>query len=126
MTGGNDKGAYYANLGYYNEDGIARNSFYRRLNFTLNGDYKIRNWLKSESNVSFARANWRDQAQTSDVNYWGRLLMAAPTMRGTNSNGDPLLGRNAGDGNPAVNMDKYSRKNQSDKFTLAQSFKVDL
>ncbi|MFX1703962.1 SusC/RagA family TonB-linked outer membrane protein [Chitinophaga sp. CC14] len=126
MTGGNEKGAYYANLGYYNEDGIARKSFYKRLNFTLNGDYKIRTWLKSESNVSFSRANSRDQAQTSDVNYWGRLLMAAPTMRGNNSNGEPLLGRNAGDGNPAVNMDKYSRKNQADKFTLAQSFKVDL
>ncbi|MEY4660914.1 MAG: hypothetical protein RLZZ42_866, partial [Bacteroidota bacterium] len=102
MSGGNDKGTYYANLGMYNEDGIAKSSFYRRLNFVINGDYKIKSWLKSESSVAYARANWRDQAQTSDGNYWGRILMAAPTMRGVNENGEVLLGRNAGDGNPTL------------------------
>ena len=126
MSGGNDKGTYFANLGLYNEDGIAKSSFYRRLNFALNGDYKIKSWLKSESNIAYARANWRDQAQTSDGNYWGRILMAAPTMRGTNHLGDVLLGRNAGDGNPTLNESKFIRKNQSDKFTLAQSFRAEL
>ncbi len=126
MSGGSDKGTYYANVGLYNEDGIAKSSFYRRLNFILNGDYKIRKWLKSESSVAYAKANWRDQAQTSDGNYWGRILMAAPTMRGVNHNGEVLLGRNAGDGNPTLNESKFIRKNQSDKFTLSQSLKADL
>jgi TonB-linked SusC/RagA family outer membrane protein len=126
MSGGNDRGTYYANLGMYNEDGIAKSSFYRRLNFVINGDYKIKSWLKSESSVAYARANWRDQAQTSDANYWGRILMAAPTMRGVNANGDVLLGRNAGDGNPTLNEPQFIRRNQSDKFTLSQSFKADL
>ena len=126
MSGGNDKGTYYANLGMYNEDGIAKSSFYRRLNFVINGDYKIKSWLKSESSVAFAKANFRDQAQTSDGNYWGRILMAAPTMRGVNENGDVLLGRNAGDGNPTINEPQFIRRNQSDKFTLSQSLKADL
>ena len=125
MSGGNDKGAYYANLGYYNENGLAKTAFYQRLSFVLNGDYKIKDWLKSESSVSWTRANWRDQAQTSDASYWGRILMAAPTMRGTNYNGDVLLGRNAGDGNPALNADKFIRNNQTDKTTFSQAFKVD-
>lgn len=126
MSGGNDKGTYYANLGLYNEDGIAKSSFYRRLNFVINGDYKIKSWLKSESSVAFAKANFRDQAQTSDASYWGRILMAAPTMRGTNQNGEVLLGRNAGDGNPTINEPKFIRRNQSDKFTLSQSLRADL
>jgi len=126
MSGGNDKGTYYANLGMYNEDGIAKSSFYRRLNFVINGDYKIKSWLKSESSVAFAKANFRDQAQTSDASYWGRILMAAPTMRGVNENGDVLLGRNAGDGNPTINEPQFIRRNQSDKFTLSQSLKADL
>jgi len=127
MNGGNDKGGYYANLGYYNEDGLSLGTFYRRLNFTLNGDYKIKNWLKSESSLAFARANWRDQSlQNGEANYWGRMLSAPPTMRGTNANGELILGRDASDGNPAINIDKYKRNNQSDKFTLGQSFKVDL
>jgi TonB-linked SusC/RagA family outer membrane protein len=126
MSGGNDRGTYFANLGMYNEDGIAKASFYRRLNFVINGDYKIKSWLKSESSVAFAKANFRDQAQTSDASYWGRILMAAPTMRGVNENGDVLLGRNAGDGNPTINEPQFIRRNQSDKFTLMQSLKADL
>ena len=47
-------------------------------------------------------------------------------MRGTNTKGDLLLGRDASDGNPLLNIDKYKRNNQSDKFTLGQSFRADL
>jgi TonB-linked SusC/RagA family outer membrane protein len=127
MNGGNEKGKYYANLGYYDEGGLSLATFYRRLNFTLNGDYKIKEWLKSESSLQFVRANWRDQSlQNGEANYWGRMLSAPPTMRGTNAKGELLLGRDASDGNPAVNIDKYIRRNQSDKFTLGQSFRVDV
>jgi TonB-linked SusC/RagA family outer membrane protein len=127
MNGGNAKGGYYANLGYYNEDGLSLGTFYRRLTFTLNGDYKIKSWLKSESSFNFARANWRDQSlQNGEANYWGRMLSAPPTMRGTNMNGELILGRDASDGNPVLNFDKYKRKNQSDKFTIGQSFRADL
>ena len=126
MNGGNEKGGYYANLGYYNEDGLSIGTFYRRLTFTLNGDYKIKSWLKSESSLAYARANWRDQTlQNGEANYWGRMLSAPPTMRGTNANGELILGRDASDGNPVINIDKYKRNNQSDKFTLGQAFKID-
>lgn len=127
MSGGNDRGAYFANLGYYNEDGLSLKTFYKRLSFTLNGDYKIKEWLKSESTLQFNKANWRDQSlNNGETNYWGRMLSAPPTMRGTNANGDLILGLNANDGNPVYNIDKYKRYNQSDKFTMGQSFRVDL
>ena len=127
MSGGNDRGAYFANLGYYDEGGLSLETFYKRLTFTLNGDYKIKDWLKSESSLQFNKANWRDQSlQNGEGNYWGRMLSAPPTMRGTNANGEFILGRDASDGNPIVNIDKYKRTNQTDKFTLGQSFKVDI
>ncbi len=127
MNGGNDRGAYYANIGLFDEKGLSLATFYRRLNFTINGDYKVKDWLKSESNLQFIKANWRDQSLTNgEGNYWGRMLSAPPTMRGTNVNGDLLLGRDASDGNPVINIDKYKRSNQNDKFTMQQSFKVDL
>lgn len=127
MDGGNEHGNYYANLGYYNEDGLALNTFYRRLNFTLNGDYKIKPWLTSESGIQFTRANWRDQTLfNGESNYWGRMLSAPPTMRGTNAKGELLLGRDSSDGNPLFNLDKFKVSNQSDKFTMNQAFKVDL
>ena len=127
MSGGNDRGNYFANVGYYNEDGLSLATFYRRLTFTLNGDYKIKDWLKSESSLQFNKANWRDQSlQNGEANYWGRMLSAPPTMRGTNAKGELILGRDASDGNPIVNIDKYKRGNQTDKFTMGQSFRVDV
>jgi len=127
MNGGNEKGTYYANLGYYDEGGLSLETFYRRLNFTFNGDYKVKEWFKSESSLQFAKANWRDQSlKNGESNYWGRMLSAPPTMRGTNVNGDLILGRDASDGNPIVNINKYKIDNQNDKFTLNQAFKVDL
>lgn len=127
MSGGNDKGTYFANLGLYDEDGLSLKTFYRRINFTLNGDYKIKEWVKSESSLQFARANWRDQSlQNGEGNFWGRMLSAPPTMRGTNTKGELLLGRDASDGNPIVNIDKYKRDNQTDKFTLSQAFRFDV
>lgn len=127
MNGGNDKGGYFANIGYYDEGGLSLKTFYKRFTFTLNGDYKIKDWLKSESSLQFNKANWRDQSlQNGEGNYWGRMLSAPPTMRGTNEAGEFILGRDASDGNPIVNINKYIRNNQSDKFTLGQSFKVDL
>jgi TonB-linked SusC/RagA family outer membrane protein len=125
MTGGNDRGKYYANIGYYDEKGLSLATFYKRLNLSLNGEYKIKDWLKSESGVQFIKANWRSESlQNGETNYWGRMLSAPPTMRGTNMNGELLLGRDASDGNPIVNIDKYKRFNQTDKFTLNEALTV--
>jgi TonB-linked SusC/RagA family outer membrane protein len=127
FSGGNDRGKYFANLGYYDEGGLAIKTFYKRYNFAFNGDYNINSWLKSESGIQFARAEFRNLSlQNDEASYWGRMLSAPPTMRGYNENGELLLGRDASDGNPIYNIDKYKRKNQSDKFTLNQAFKVGL
>jgi hypothetical protein len=46
-------------------------------------------------------------------------------MREYNDAGELILGNNSGDGNPLYNIDKFIRKNQTDKFTMGQSFKID-
>ncbi|MDP3916128.1 MAG: SusC/RagA family TonB-linked outer membrane protein [Bacteroidota bacterium] len=127
FTGGNDRGKYFANLGYYDEGGLSLETFYKRLNFAFNGDYKIKDWLTSESGIQYAKATWKNESlQNGETNYWARMLSAPPTMRGTNAKGELLLGRDNSDGNPAYNVDKYFRGNQSDKFTMNQAFKVDV
>jgi TonB-linked SusC/RagA family outer membrane protein len=126
MTGGNEKGSYYAGIGSYNEEGLPINTFYKRLTFVLNTDYKIKSWLTSTSGLNFATAKWREAQTNGEGNYLTRSLGAPPTMRGMNANGDLLVGRDYQDGNPAVNDAKFIRKNQSDKFTMSQSFKADL
>ncbi len=125
MTGGNQNGKYYASIGLFDEKGMPINTFYKRLTFILNGEYKVKPWLTSTSSLNFADARWRDAQSNSEANYLTRSLGAPPTMRGRNENGELLLGRDAADGNPLVNDAKYIRRNNTDKFTLSQAFKVD-
>ena len=126
LSGGNEKGNYYAGLGYYDEKGLPIDTYYKRLNFTFNGDYKLRPWLTSSSSFLFNGANWKDITNTSEANYFARMLSAPPTQREYNASGQLLLGTNASDGNPLYNLDKYIRHNNTDKVTFAQSLKFDI
>lgn len=74
MTGGNDKGKYYAGLGYYNQEGLPIMSWYKRLTGTLNAEYKLKPWLTSTSNFSIAYATWYKNANdAADDAYFGRM-----------------------------------------------------
>jgi TonB-linked SusC/RagA family outer membrane protein len=126
MTGGNEKGNYYSGLGFQYADNLPVKTWYQRLTYTFNADYKINNWLTTNSSFSFNEARWKDVTNTAEGNYFARMLSAPPTLREYNDAGQLLLGNNAGDGNPLYNVDKYIRNNQTDKFLLGQSFKVDL
>lgn len=59
MSGGNDRGSYYAGLGYNRQEGLPVSTFYERYSFVLNASYKITDWLTSTSNFNYNRANWK-------------------------------------------------------------------
>ena len=83
ITGGNDKASYYLGLGYYNEKGFPINTWYKRLNATLNADYKVTDWFTSYSGFSFADARWRDPVNMNQsiAEYFGRMLSVPPIMK---------------------------------------------
>lgn len=128
MSGGNEKGTYYAGLGYNKSEGLPITSFYERYSFLFNGSYKIKDWLKSNSNFSYNRANWRSMpgSQGSEANYFGRILSVPMTVRYVDEDGKTLLGPGAGDGNQSYQADKWQVDNQSDKFTMIQSLEAKL
>ncbi|MCU7694776.1 SusC/RagA family TonB-linked outer membrane protein [Haoranjiania flava] len=123
--GGNDKGKYYAGVGYYHELGLPINTYYKRLSFVLNGEYKIKPWLTTNSNLNFVTANWRDPVTNTEGRYMARSLGAPPTMRGLNEKGELLVGRDYQDGNPQVTDSAFIRRNNTDKFTMVQGIRVD-
>ncbi len=127
MQGGNDKGHYYAGIGYNYSQGLPISSYYKRYSFLFNGDYKIKPWLTSISSFSYNRANWQSMpgSQSSEENYFSRVLSLPPTVRFLNEDGTPRLGNNAGDGNQSFQPNQWFRFNQTDKFTMNQAFKVD-
>lgn len=126
FNGGNDKGTYYAGLGYNKSEGIPVTSFYERYSFLFNGSYNITNWLKSSSSFSYNRANWDNMpgSQGNEANYFGRILSVPGTARYEDEEGNPLLGPSTGDGNQSFQADRWWEDNQSDKFTMIQSFEI--
>lgn len=123
VQGGNSNSQYYSSIGKYKEEGLPINTYYDRLTFILNGDYKIKPWLASNSGLNFANTKWRD-AINGEGNYFTRALGAPPTMRGTNANGELLVGRDWQDGNPAVNDENFIRNNLNQKLTMSQAFVI--
>lgn len=126
-SGGNDKGHYYAGLGFNKSEGNAYGNWYKRMTFVFNGDYKIKPWLTSASNFNFADAKWYGlpPTQGSEANYFSRVFSVPTTFRGYNADGQMLLGPNAADGNQQYNFNQFVRDNNTDKFTFGQSFTID-
>jgi len=124
MSGGNDKGTYYAGLGYNNTDGMARTTYYNRISFVFNGSYKITNWLTSRSSVNFSRTKGRSLTATNsnETSYFGRIMSTPPTVRFEDEDGNQLLGNSTGDGNQNFQNDKFFRDNENLKTTLNQAF----
>ena len=82
MSGGNDRGTYYAGLGYNRQEGVPVNTFYERYSFITNASYKIADWLTSTSSLNYNRANWKNMpgSNGSGLNYFGRVRSLPPTV----------------------------------------------
>ncbi len=124
FSGGNDRGNYYASLGYYKSDGALPETFYKRYNFSLTGGYKIASWLEANSVFNFTRANWNNAAGVmTNALVFGRIASMPPTARLVNEEGKQLFGVNLS--GTSINLhyqpEKFIRKNQSDKFQMTQS-----
>lgn len=53
LSGGNENSSIYASLGYLDQDGIIKNSGFKRFGMRLNGDQKISNKFKLSANMSY-------------------------------------------------------------------------
>lgn len=129
VSGGNDKGHYYASLGYNRSEGNAANNWYRRLNFAINADYKIKPWLTSNSSLTFTDAKWDDggAGYAGEENFFSTTLSVPPTFRIKSPDGDWLAGPAVASyarGWTTVNVyeDALNYDNNTDKFNMSQSF----
>jgi TonB-linked SusC/RagA family outer membrane protein len=79
FTGGNDRGNYYLALSYLNNDGIVKGDAdkYKRLTATVNGEYKIKDWLKVGTTNQVEKYDVRQVSSNSE---YGSLLTAVLMM----------------------------------------------
>ena len=127
-SGGNDEAHYYSCLGFNKDNGEVPGNFYQRLNFTFNGDYKIKPWLKSISSFKYIKEDWKGlpASQGGEANYFGRVIGAPPTMRGKNPNGEWLLGKSSSDGNQLVTVNQRKRKANRNQLDMNQAFEFNI
>lgn len=127
FTGGNDRGKYYSSVGYYKETGFNVDSYYNRLSFSLNGEYKIKPWLTASGFINFSNAKNHPNALNNDANFFSVVMAAPPTFKGYNLDGSAIyVTNNNQNANMAETMDKYYRRDDQFKTTLGTSFKIDL
>ena len=127
MSGGNDKGKYYSSIGYYKEDGFPLKSGYKRLSFSLNGEYKLKSWLTASGFVNFSRGTTNPNVLNNDANFFSVVMAAPPTFKGYNLDGSVIkVINNNQNANMAATADSYYRRNEAYKTTLGTSLKVDL
>lgn len=79
LQGGNEKGTYFVGLSYLDQDGIVvgNQDVYNRVSGMINGDYKIRPWLKIGTTNTLEK--WTSQTVSENSEY-GSLLAAVLTM----------------------------------------------
>ncbi len=121
ISGGNDRGRYYASLGLYDADGFVKGTFYKRYNFALTGSYKITKWLESNSVFNYTRANWLNDDPNLGTEQFMNRAQGFKFVRYRDEDGNELYGT----GNPTVNVNvnsgNFDRDYQSDKFAMTQS-----
>ncbi|MBD5346773.1 MAG: SusC/RagA family TonB-linked outer membrane protein [Bacteroides sp.] len=121
FSGGNDRGKYYASLGYYDAQGVIKETFYKRYNFALTGEYKLTNWLTANSVFNYTRANWLNEDPMLSTVYFMNRAYMYKFVRYRDEEGNELFGTS----NPTINVNankgNFDRENQSDKFSMTQS-----
>jgi TonB-dependent starch-binding outer membrane protein SusC len=87
LRGGNDKTRFYTALGYFDQQGILIENFYRRFNYRLNLDHSINDKFTIGSTISLSRA--RNRRSFNDNTYTGLItnLAASPLQPVFNEDG---------------------------------------
>lgn len=127
VTGGNDKGRYFASFDYYKEDGVIVGSEYKRFSGNINGSYKVRPNLEISTGAVLSTSSLIGTI-AGEVNTLYRSLAIWPTF---NPWMDPAKtlpnpGNSTSDGNPLYWLSKSDRSNEVNRVTVNASVKWDL
>jgi len=119
-SGGNDKGTYFASLGYYNEPGVIVGSSYDRYSGNFNGSYKVKPNVEVISGLTFSTSSQLGVVSNSETNDIYRTLSLWPTFNPwlDAAQTQPNPGNSVTDGNPLYWLQKYHNSNENDKITV--------
>ncbi|NLU90499.1 SusC/RagA family TonB-linked outer membrane protein [Chitinophaga sp. Ak27] len=127
VTGGHDKGKYFASFDYYKEDGVIVGSGYKRFSGDVNGSYKIKPNLEVGTGVTMSTSS-QIGAIGGEVNSLYRSLAIWPTFNPwlDSAKTQPNPGNGASDGNPLYWLNKLQRNNEENRVSANAWLKWDI
>ncbi len=125
FQGGNEKGTYYASLGYLDNEGLILGSGFKRYSGKFTGSYNISDNFSVNSNILYSHSNLNLSPLGNNNTVFRRFAGQPPTSRTYNNNEDGTLsddlnpGTNAGFGNPLYYQDKFINDNLEQRLTAS-------
>ncbi len=112
FRGGNENISYFVSGGYLDQEGIAPNTGFKKLNLRSNIDAKVTDKLKIGNSLSLTRSNAYGKADGAST-----VFLMPPTVPLWDENGEPVQGKHAGEG---TNLVHPIRNQQLDNLFTAQ------
>ncbi len=104
FRGGNENINYFISGAYLDQEGIAPNTGFRKLNLRSNIDAKVTDKLKVGNSISVTRSKEYGKADGAST-----VFLMPPTLPVWDENGDPVQGRHAGEGTNLVHPIRYQQ-----------------
>ena len=127
VSGGNERGKYFASFNAYDESGIIVGSSYKRYSGALNASYKVRPNVEVAIGILISSSS-EFGVNGSEVNSMYRNLAIWPTFNPwiDSAKSKPNPGNGINDGNPLYWLSKQVRNNVITRVTPNASVKWDI
>ena len=94
LSGGSKQINYFANAGYYSQDGQIPNNNYNRKTLRINTDARITNWLKLGLDINIRQSEIKRPTQQDAAEIVSYAITNVPVFSGVNNDGTWGYGQN--------------------------------
>ncbi|MGJ1286378.1 SusC/RagA family TonB-linked outer membrane protein [Sphingobacterium spiritivorum] len=127
ISGGNDNTKYYTSAGYFSNQGIIRNTNFRRYNFRTNLDQKLTDWAKFSAGLNYVKSSANEKPDGNSF----FSPMNSVTILGNfhdifarNENGNLMAVGERGRVNPVSVIEDIKQRQETDRIIANANLKL--
>ncbi|MGJ1430116.1 SusC/RagA family TonB-linked outer membrane protein [Sphingobacterium spiritivorum] len=127
ISGGNDNTKYYTSAGYFSNQGIIKNTNFRRYNFRTNLDQKLNDWAKFSAGLNYVKSSANEKPDGNSF----FSPMNSVTIIGNfhdifarNENGNLMAVGERGRVNPVSVIEDIKQRQETDRIIANANLKL--
>ncbi|EEI92929.1 TonB-linked outer membrane protein, SusC/RagA family [Sphingobacterium spiritivorum ATCC 33300] len=127
ISGGNDNTKYYTSAGYFSNQGIIKNTNFRRYNFRTNLDQKLNDWAKFSAGLNYVKSSANEKPDGNSF----FSPMNSVTILGNfhdifarNENGNLMAVGERGRVNPVSVIEDIKQRQETDRIIANANLKL--